>query len=1019
MSFSTQRIGRATALIVATGFLLRAAGDGTLAVTVVSPSGAAVAGATLTLTSPTQIGGARVAVTDAAGRARFPRLSPGQFRVAIAADGFQTQVLTRVEVAVDQTSAVNARLVAVGGATVEVVAVGAARVDVTTVTQGTQIDTVQLESLPVGRTQLQALSLAPGVLTLGGNPNQGNNPGLAVGLNRDNLGGNGARNNTYLIDGMDVTSPEAGVGRTNLAPELIQVQDVKTGAITAEYTARAGLFSNATTKVGGNEFSGGLTYLTQPTAFVGSTQAGNTDAGKKQVSDLTLWSLGPILKDKLWYVLSYQKRAEDTTVAMANSATLTPGEQRKGINYDGYSLFAKLTWQASKADTFDFTFNNNPYEYNNLSDPAILTRRGLKTTQGGSRWLAHWAHQWDNVFLDLRVDRHKEENTNAPLSSADGPQNTIKASVPLPPLQAQLGNNGTLDARLYQKDRVRGDLTWLLQAAGSHTLKAGFEIGSDQLTQTIGVGQGVSYESFLLGTNTWGSATLPASQAKSFKPRVLNTINNSATLRSAFTTAGYTPTGAGGLFVSSDLNSYMWNQANPAGGFYEYRLNQVAVASSTPKMLVSGFYVQDQWQIGRFSFNPGVRLDKYTYKADNGQELFATGYNAAPRVGLTYDVLGDGKAKLYAYWGRYIDPIKLDMVRFTGSLTSSVRTEDIYMLGQWVLGNTRGGTKTVDAVFADSFKLPKTDEFRLGYSMEFKGIYTFDVTWTHRRDYDIVEDWDPTLYTDPNSLEQEARGLYSMGSTPYGSLSAAQKHVVDAFRGLALPFSAFAGGGFTGQQNVARVAASQLNFVLANLPGGERVYNSWDFTLTRREANHWGGFASFTKVDAKGNSFSSGNADYQGDLAQYDPRLPYTNGHLDGSVDWLFKSYAYYRFDLGLLVGATLNAHSGFHYSTSDLVGTRILESAPALAEFDSARLGSKMSPRFYQLDLRVQYGRNLTKQVRGEVFLDIFNFTDRQRPTVLSEGTNVRNGAIASVADQPYQYQLPRTFQLGVRLKF
>jgi len=1011
MSLLNTRIARTAAVIVATGFLVQAAGDGTLAVTVTNPSGTPISGATVTISSPTQIGGSRTVLTDANGKVRFPRLSPGQFKVTFIAEGYQTQTMAKVDVFIDQTAAVNAKMVPVGGATVEVVSV-AAQVDVTTVTQGLQLDAVQLESLPVARTQLAALTLAPGVVSVGGNP------ALTVGLNRDNFGGNGARNNTYMIDGVDVTSPEAGTGRTNIAPELVNLQDVKTGAITAEYTARAGLFSNVNTKVGGNEFAGGLTFVTQPTSFVGKYKDGTIDAGKQQISDYTLWALGPIIKDKLWYVISYQKRKDQTTVSLAPTATLTPGESRTGVDYDGYSIFAKLTWQIAPSDIFDFTFNSNPYEFDNLSSPGVLTRRAAKTEQGGGRWLAHYGHQWSSFFLDVRLSQHKEDNKALARYSDAGPLNNIKSFTALTPLQSQLGNSSALDERQYQKDRIRADGTWIFDAMGSHTLKLGFETGTDKLTQILGIGQGVQYESFDVGTYTWGN--LPSSQARSFKPRVLNSINNTPALKAAFIAAGYVPTGTGGAFGSTDLNAYVFNEANPAGGFYEYRFAQVAIASSSPKMEIQGAYIQDQWQTGRWTFSPGFRFDKYTYKADNGQELFATGYNFAPRVGATFDVLGNGHSKAYAYWGRYIDPIKLDMVRFTGSLTSSVRTEDIRMLGQWILGNTRGGTKTVDAVFASNFKLPKTDELRIGYTTDFKGIYTLDATWTRRRDFDIVEDWDPTLYTDPTALEDEGRAIFGLGTrtaAPYASLSAKGQRIVNAFRALALPYEYFAGGGYSGQDNTNRVAGGTLNFVLANLPGGERKYQSFDLTLRRQEKDHWGGFASLSIVDAKGNSFSSGNADYQGDLAKYDPRLPYTNGHLDGSVDWLFKSNAYYHWDMGLMVGLTFNANSGYHYSTSDLVGTRILQAAPGIDEFDTESLGNKMSPRYYQFDLRVQYSRNIAAKVKGEVFLDIFNLFDRQNAIGLAEGTNVR--AVQPVADAPYSFQLPRTFQVGFRLKF
>ena len=220
------------------------------------------------------------------------------------------------------------------------------------------------------------------------------------------------------------------------------------------------------------------------------------------------------------------------------------------------------------------------------------------------------------------------------------------------------------------------------------------------------------------------------------------------------------------------------------------------------------------------------------------------------------------------------------------------------------------------------------------------------------------------------------------------------------------------------------MANGTLNFVLANLPGGERKYKSLDLTFTRREFNNWGGFASVSLVDAKGNSYSSGNADYQGDLAIYDPNLPYAKGKLDGSVNWLAKMNGYYHWEMGLTVGATLTANSGYHYTRGAVGSGRILQSinesgVPGTvteATFDQEGFGKYMTPKQYQLDLRVQYGRKFDK-IRGEVFLDIVNATNNQNATDLAEGLNVRAGF--PIPDTAWQYQLPRRFALGVRIKY
>ena len=72
---------------------LLAQGETTSAVagTVVDPSGAAIADATVTVNS-TETGLKRSVKTDGAGRFNFPQLKPGPYFVGVAADGFVPQV---------------------------------------------------------------------------------------------------------------------------------------------------------------------------------------------------------------------------------------------------------------------------------------------------------------------------------------------------------------------------------------------------------------------------------------------------------------------------------------------------------------------------------------------------------------------------------------------------------------------------------------------------------------------------------------------------------------------------------------------------------------------------------------------------------------------------------------------------------------------------------------------------------------------------------------------------------------
>ncbi|HJW34200.1 MAG TPA: carboxypeptidase regulatory-like domain-containing protein [Holophagaceae bacterium] len=1023
------RLGRTTALIVATGFVAHAAGDGNLAVQVLDVTGKPIAGATVVISSPGQIGGARTQVTDASGKVRFVRLNPSAFKVVVTASGFQTQTLNGVNVLIDQTANVNLKMVPVGGAVVEVVS-SLPIVDVTSVTAGTQITQEELTTLPLLRDQLSTLSLAPGVVAIG------NNPALAAGNNRDNFGQNGARNNTYMVDGIDVTSPESGLYRTTIPQELVQNQDIKTGAITAEYSARAGLFSNVTTIPGGNELTGGLIYSMTDPSWSSAPSQFTIQAPGHKIDDTTAFVSGPILKDKLWFVASYQKVKETVDVTLLDSVASTPNESRTGLFNDESRTFAKLTWQIAEGHLASATFNKNPGHFDNGTTVNTPTRRLTNTTRGGDRYTLSYSWQTPSFIFDVKTISHKEADSIKANYTNLGPQVDVifpTASGSPSVAQSAFGNSSAGTGREYKRQSTRVDGTFLFDAAGSHTLKTGVQMGTDQLTQTLFISGGVQYENFNAPTTYGNDIANYGGQVKGARSKVLASINNNptyATLKAAL------DTNVDGTVDAAERDVVNFNTPYDAGnlalGYLGYRFINDSLASSSPKMETQGAYIQDQWQIGRLTFSPGFRMDKYEYKADNGQSLFKTDWAFAPRVGASYDVDGDGRTKAYAYWGRYIDPIKLDMVRFTGSLSSSVRNEDIYIQpnatpgsGTWVTENVRGGSKVVDAVFANSFKLPKTEEFRIGLAKDFGNSWSIDAVYTYRRDYDIVEDWDPSLYTSADALEDEARSLWGIGSraaVPYNTLTGNNKAIVDKFRSLVIDPEYFAGGGYTGAQNVARLGTS-LNFVLANLPGGHRQYNTFDVTVTRKFKDNWGGFYTYSNVRATGNTQSSGNADYQGDLAQYDPRLAYGNGRLDGSIDWLHKANVYYRWNNGFQLGVTGTFISGYHYSDAEQIGTRILQKAPALADAFSEQAGKNRTPSTKLFDARIQYSRKFGV-VKGEVSLNIFNVFNRQTEQDIVEGNGLTGANLIGSrrgisGGNAFTWTQPRNFAMGFKVTF
>ena len=170
--------------------------EGTVAVTVLDPSGSIVPGADVELVD-LGTGTARKAQTQEAGTYAFVNLPIGTYRLSVSKSGFKSQVFNTVIVQATKTTAVNATL-AVGtqSETVEVTATASPVIETTSSAIGTVIDLKQIEDLPIqGRNLTQMTQLVPGytgTLNDGGGTWNGL-PSIAQGNSIDGVTGSAGR----------------------------------------------------------------------------------------------------------------------------------------------------------------------------------------------------------------------------------------------------------------------------------------------------------------------------------------------------------------------------------------------------------------------------------------------------------------------------------------------------------------------------------------------------------------------------------------------------------------------------------------------------------------------------------------------------------------------------------------------------------------------------------------------------------------------------------------------------------
>jgi hypothetical protein len=139
-------------------------GTGSIRGAVTDPSGAVVAGATVTLTN-TGTGGANKLTTDTDGRYVAPGLAVGRYTIQAQAEGFETAVVENINLAVGDQREANITL-AVGQMTQSVaVQDQAAQVDSASSTVSGLIGQEQMRELPLnGRNFEQLIVLTPGVV---------------------------------------------------------------------------------------------------------------------------------------------------------------------------------------------------------------------------------------------------------------------------------------------------------------------------------------------------------------------------------------------------------------------------------------------------------------------------------------------------------------------------------------------------------------------------------------------------------------------------------------------------------------------------------------------------------------------------------------------------------------------------------------------------------------------------------------------------------------------------------------
>jgi hypothetical protein len=287
--FRLQDTALAFALMLAGGFMAQTLQQpaysqettGGIQGTIKDPSGAVVAGATVTATTPTLVG-SKETQTDSAGYYRFANLPPGNYTILVKASGFDTLKRENVLLEVGHLPTLNLGLNVGGVNTVVEVKTEGPMIDTTSNTTLTNIPEDVLKDIPHGTSFQSVIQFAPAarneplegsnMLSNGSgstSPGNGSNGG-AFGFS---IGGGADSENSYLVEGQETANIIGGYSHTNVPMDFIQEVQMKTSGVDAEYGGALGGVINVIMQKGTGNWHGSLFTSFQDGAMNGSPTA--------------------------------------------------------------------------------------------------------------------------------------------------------------------------------------------------------------------------------------------------------------------------------------------------------------------------------------------------------------------------------------------------------------------------------------------------------------------------------------------------------------------------------------------------------------------------------------------------------------------------------------------------------------------------------------------------------------------------------------------------------------------------
>ncbi|MBI1762510.1 MAG: TonB-dependent receptor [Acidobacteria bacterium] len=376
MQSSFRLLSAAMFVLLSAAFTFGQAVTGSIVGTVTDNSGAAVAGAKVTITE-TNTGNARTAATNNDGGYVVPYLMPGTYKLEVEKNGFKQFVQTGVLLATGEKLRLNAAL-EVGQISERVeVSTAASLLQTESAEVNQSFEAKKIQELPLnGRNFQSLLTLVPGVQPSNSQVGIFDNP---QGTQFMQVNGQNNSANNFQIDGVDNNEPLLGLVVQIPPAEAIQQFSVSTSNYDAEFGRAVGAVVNVTTKPGSNQFHGSLYEFHNNSAFKARNYfqlTGNRNSdGRLKVPNAIKNQFGgtfggPIIKNRTFFFGDYQGQYQ--RIGRPSVVQTVPTEAFRNGDFSALPA-ASIIWDpASNANpTLRTAFDGNKIPASRISPVAL------------------------------------------------------------------------------------------------------------------------------------------------------------------------------------------------------------------------------------------------------------------------------------------------------------------------------------------------------------------------------------------------------------------------------------------------------------------------------------------------------------------------------------------------------------------------------------------------------------------------------------------------------------------------